>query len=262
LEAVLENAVQLDKPVVLIVDGIDHIARVLSEARFISSAETDIVDQLATLRIPSGVALIVGSQPGAHLAPLREAIGDQIMQREVLPWGASEISELSRRLGVEIALKKAANRDPDVVLLFLAERSEGNPLYATYLSRELKAGLELGTIADVEEWLSGVPVIRGDIARYYTYLYRHASKMTQDIADVLGVIDFGVSVADLREIVHSPRQDWVPEALKHLSPILTAISSQGGVRIFHESFRRFIMNKLTQQGRSVTNALEPVIAWL
>ena len=262
LEDLLSQAVRLNKPVVLIVDGVDHIARVLSEARSISHEEAGIIDQLATLEIPPGVNLIVGSQPGAHLDPFRQAFGGNLEEIEIPPWSASEITALAHYLGVESALTCAKEHNVQSILKMLSERSEGNPLYATYLSRGLTDGLELGVITDATEWLQDAPIIDGDIAVYYAYLYQHASKITQDIADVLGVIDFGISEADLCEIVGPLRQDWIPEALNELSSILTAISSQGGVRIFHESFRRFIREELAQRGRSVENVLDPVIRWL
>jgi hypothetical protein len=69
LEATLQKAVKTGRAVVLIVDGLDHIARVRSQAHGLADDETDIVERLATVDIPAGVALVVGSQPGNHLIP-------------------------------------------------------------------------------------------------------------------------------------------------------------------------------------------------
>ena len=110
--------------------------------------------------------------------------------------------------------------------------------------------------------MADVPFINGDIAVYYKYLYRAASCDSQAIADVLGVIDFSVSEADLKEILPDFVGDWVPQALRGVRPVLEVATSQGGMRIFHESFRRFMIAEQSRLGRSVSSTLEPVITWL
>src|SRR5690606_38415776 len=69
-ESALQKASSLGKEVVVIVDGLDHIARVRSSSNTLSDDETDIVERLSTLSLPKGVKIIVGSQPGEHLSPL------------------------------------------------------------------------------------------------------------------------------------------------------------------------------------------------
>ncbi|WP_170913441.1 hypothetical protein, partial [Salmonella enterica] len=43
---------------------------------------------------------------------------------------------------------------------------------------------------------------------------------------------------------------------------LTQATTQGGMRIFHESFRRFMIDELIRQGRQVADILYPVAVWL
>jgi hypothetical protein len=262
LEALLVEAVKSERPIVLIVDGIDHISRVLSEARSIRDDETDIVDQLCLLRIPPGVTFIVGSQPGEHLLPLLETYKTQITKNEVPQWSISDITRLAQKLGIKKTIMNAGCELHNHIFDILAERSEGNPLYATYLIKELINRLESGSVTSPEEWLQDAPAISGNIAKYYAHIYKHASDTAKAIADLLGVLDFGVSEDDLRSILPPILRDWIPEALKNLSPILISISSQGGVRIFHESFRRFMVDELKRSGRAVENVLAPVIDWL
>ncbi|MGC3836111.1 AAA family ATPase [Moritella viscosa] len=69
LEETLARSVELGKRIVLIIDGLDHISRVKSSSNVLSDDETDIVERLSTLKIPKGVKLIIGSQPGDHLQP-------------------------------------------------------------------------------------------------------------------------------------------------------------------------------------------------
>ncbi len=265
LEATLLQATATGRPVVLIVDGIDHIARVRGNARTLADDETDIVERLATARLPEGVALVIGSQPGRHLDPLRVRWGDVLAEREVPPWQPPDLAALADRHGVSrglAAVGVTAADDLASVRDALAERAEGNPLYARYLSRGLVAGLKDGSVTSPHEWIATAPAISGDVAVYYAHLYRSASVQAQAVADVLGVIDFAVTEAELRAIVGPLVGGWVQHALPQLTAIVTDTTGQGGVRIFHESFRRFMTEELSRQGRAPAEILAPVIEWL
>ena len=265
LEETLRRAVGLGRPVALIIDGLDHIARVRVGSDFLSAEDTDIVERLSLLDIPDGVALVVGSQPGGHLDVLRSRWGAAMAEEPVRQWPANDIEALATRYGVLDAIRAAGIADDDEsarILSRLSERADGNPLFARYLSRALVQGLRDGAILNPLDWLADVPAINGDIAIYYEYLYRAASREAQAIADVLGVIDFSITESDLREILPAFVGDWVPQALRALRPVLEVAAAQGGMRIFHESFRRFMTAELSRQGRSIASALAPVIAWL
>jgi hypothetical protein len=250
---------------VLIVDGLDHIARVRADARSLRQDETDIIERLATLSIPPGVAIIVGSQPGSHLDPLRIRWGAALTERCMPAWLAPDVAALARRLGIERALvtfgipnEEELNR----VLATLAERADGNPLYARYLVLGLLAELQDSPGTNPRDWLTEAPLISGDIAVYYAHLYKTESIQGQAIADLLAAIDFAVSETDLREMLPPFVGAFIPVVLARLAPLLATATGQGGVRIFHESFRRFMTEELARQGRSPAAALTPVINWL
>ncbi|MGC3836110.1 hypothetical protein ACPSKX_18715 [Moritella viscosa] len=122
--------------------------------------------------------------------------------------------------------------------------------------------LQTGVTGNPEDWLQSSPNINGDIVVYYKYLYEKILSQAQVIADLFGVIDFSVSEAELKEIVPGLLSSWIPKALVALSPILIQVTGQGGVRIFHESFRRFMLNELERKGQSLNDVLSPVIDWL
>ncbi|ASL43707.1 hypothetical protein bAD24_I09460 [Burkholderia sp. AD24] len=265
LERLLAYAAQDGRRVVVIVDGMDHIARVLAGSQSLSDTETDIVERLATLQLPEGVSLVIGSQPGQHLDPIRRTSKRPVVEHFLAAWSGQEIEGLAVSLGVSAALDEVG-LDEDArrrsVFDTLTERSEGNPLYARYLSRSLVFGLRSAQIVSPVEWLESTPVIEGDISRYYQHLYDSASKEAQAIADVLGVLDFAVTAAEVREIVGTLLEDRVADALVTLSPVLSQAAAQGGVRVFHESFRRFMMTAIEARGTSLTKILKPVAHWL
>ena len=261
-EELLGHASEMDAPVVVVIDGLDHVDRVLREARGVSDYEAGLIEQIASLNLPNGVSLLVGSQPGSHLDPIR--IGNYALEEIQIPeWSCEETDGLIRTLGLSDALCDAeyGEKIPQVKDS-IHERSEGNPLYATYLCRQLMQGISNGEIVDAVEWLLGTPELHGDIENYYEFLYAHASDATKAIADVMGVIDFGVTEAELQQILSGPVQVWVKDGLSLLNPILKSVASQGGIRIFHESFRRFMMHRIDADGRDIAQVLHPVIVWL
>ncbi|MCT9825459.1 hypothetical protein [Pseudomonas veronii] len=265
LEKSLQQVVESGSRVVIIVDGLDHIARVRSTSQNLNDNDTDIVERLSTLALPAGVSLVIGSQPGEHLDPLRDRFKDSLHQHTLQTWQREEIFSLCDKHGVSQAFESVAISDQgerSELLTLLASKAQGNPLYTRYLSVGLVEGLKNGRIQAPHEWLSSAPALDGDITRYYQHLNLTASRNTIPVANILGVLDFSVTEAELQEIVGSLMQDYVPEALAMLSPILSHATGQGGVRIFHESFRRFILDELQAAGKSIRNILNPVIAWL
>jgi len=265
LEEALARGVELGNKLVLIIDGLDHIARVQSASNTLSDDETDIIERLSTLTLPEGVSLVLGSQPGSHLSPLINRRENDVHSFELPSWNNKDVIELSRLHGVDQALMFAGINDfkeVKEILNTLADRSAGNPLYVRYLCKGIIAGLETGDISNPVDWLLSSPNIGGDVAIYYKHLYENILSQAQAIADLFGVLDFSVSELELREILPSFVSSWLPNALLALSPVLIDVTGQGGVRIFHESFRRFMLDELNRQGRSLKDVLSPVIDWL
>ncbi len=260
LEKMLQEAAAKtpDKTIVLIIDGIDHISRVFAESRSLKREDTDIVETLAALSLPNTVHLVFGSQPGPHL----DVLSGVATEVAVPLWTESETWVLATRHGIHELLRDHGSESPAVEEAFCA-RAEGSPLYATFLSRSLRLEFSSGSALDVKEWLHAMPAIGGDIARYYEYIYSTAHLSEQWIADLLGVIDFAVTQEELREIVPAPFRGHVGRGIDRLRPILIEVAGQGGVRIFHESFRRFIVAGMAaRRDEPLGEVLQVVVEWL
>jgi len=104
LEEALEKGSAAGRSIVLIIDGLDHIARVRAEANSLSDDDTDIVERLATLNIPDGVAVVIGSQPGTHLDPLRANWATMLVEQQLPVWRPADLAALIARHGVAGAL--------------------------------------------------------------------------------------------------------------------------------------------------------------
>lgn len=264
LEQLLETAFRervIDE-CILIVDGIDHISRVFADATNLTSQDVDVVEELAMLTLPEGVCLIVGSQPGDHLEPLRS---DNSVDLSVPIWIVAEVSSLAEKIGVLNQSEKLGLSDEDIDTFInqLYQRSEGNPLYATFLCRQLVLSIQSKEVINPFDYLSAVPQLNGQISNYYQYLFDGLGQNSFGLvmAELLGTIDFGLSENDIREI-YPQFGTYISDALNFLMPILIQTSAQGGTRIYHESFRRFVNEKIKERGDSVAAVIAPVIDWL
>jgi len=245
-----------DTHIYLIVDGLDHISRVFADSIHLSAAETDIAERVALLSLPDNVTLIVGSQPGNHLRALLEVADSFSMPA----WTSEEILNLAKRIGVYESLTDAGFEHLTVQFESeLAARAEGNPLYTTFVCKQIKRVIAEG--ADPVSAIREIPTHEGDLGNYYRYLLSgDADRLTSDIADILGVVDFSVTESDLAEILPNASHR-IQKVLIRLLPVLEQAAMQGGVRIYHESFRRFTARNLEHSGASLSSVLAPVIQW-
>lgn len=262
LEELVRIIVEQGRGAWLVIDGLDHIARVLQAADSVAVDETQIVQRLASLDLPDEVRLVLGSQPGDHLDLIRRSFGDQLVELNVPPWELDEMRVLADQIGLPTILDRAGITDPAPIVDDVVGAAEGNPLIGTYLCREVASGVESGALQDPRGWVQTTPAISGRVEAYYAYLYGSASQTGQAIADILGAIDFGIDRDELREMLPPPNRGWLDRALSHLRPILTEVGTQGGIRIFHESFRRYMVDRLREEGRSIRDVLSPVVEWL
>ena len=109
--------------------------------------------------------------------------------------------------------------------------------------------------------VSATPPLDGDITNYYRHLYSQPEDPGV-VGEILAVLDFAVTEAELREILPPIDHSRVARALRSLTPILVENSSAGGYRIFHESFRRYMVDQFRSQSQSLNAVLGPVIDWL
>ncbi|MCH6165155.1 AAA family ATPase [Pseudonocardia alaniniphila] len=263
--------VRQDLPIVLIVDGLDHVARVLGRTEGAAfgrpvDAASVLVNELAALKLPPGVALLLGSQPGDHLQALQTAAVETVP-----PMSHPEVRDLAERVGVFAAFPGTADRAEakrvDEAVSLIHERSRGNALYATYLCRQavgcspaLDGETAQVPTADPLDRVRDVPASAEDLDAYYTYLLRGLTAEQRFAVGLLAVCDFAVSADELREIfpVAAPT---LPAALSTVAPIVTQQPGIGGLKIHHESFSRFVRRDIGD-GLWLTTVRDAAAAWL
>lgn len=250
---------ELEDTVVLIIDGLDHISRVLSESEQLSLTDTDIIGQICSLSLPNNVVLILGSQPSEHLERIKETLVPRICVNGVPPWNQFETQALLTALEVQSFCHNTLNLTFNNVIETIFLKSEGNPLYATFLAKDYINTSNINTNHDLDDWIAKKPNLNGNVISYYKYLLSNIDHGTLLIANILGLIDFGITIEELKQALPllSPIVD---SSIKHLSPILTEVTGQGGVRIYHESFRRFVVESQPNKTH-INSILQPITEW-
>lgn len=267
LRGALEEATLADPAgrVALVVDGLDHVTRVIGPGTTDPSFE--LAEALAALALPSGCALIVLSQPGQHLAPLEKLPGTTRVEVPTLT--DLEIRQLASRLGVVRETAGVRNRgrssaptsdaQREEFLAALSARSSGNALYATYLCREVLRNED--TMADPATTVRTLPQFRGSLRTYYKHLRSSLGNEGGWVADVLALLDFSVTASELKEIRRTAAHR-VDAAIEVLRPVLLERAAQSGIRIYHESFARFLRLQFREDEGARNALLDRIISWL
>ncbi len=255
LETMLRAASEAGMRVVLVIDGLDHIARVKAASTDLSLIETAIVEAVSDLDLPECVSVVLGTQPGRHLDTLSRS-GSGFERVTLGGWADAEVEGLLRVRGLHEVLAEFGFEGG---LAPVVQAADGNPLLATLLSKEVASGARDGRIQDLKVWAMNLPDLDGDAEQYYMHLYASVPEANV-VADLLGVLDFGVTTQEVGEILGPSFARHADTWLCHLSPLLVNVSSQGGIRVFHESFRRFVLGRLDPS--TVGHVVGPVNDWL
>lgn len=239
------------RKVVIIVDGLDHISRVFANNPKLSEQQTSILHELATMPLPENVCLVVGSQPISALGDL--GIDTNLQMKK---WNSRDGLQLLKRMGFLSRFYKGTRLCSTSLLKSLLSRSDGNPLYLHYLTVQLREHVLDDTLSSV---LSEMPVLNGDLNNYYQYLF--AGKQPGMLARLFSCVDFSLSEPELAEAFPY----MVPEVIawvKELRPVLSSATAQGGLRIYHDSFRQYVIDECKKLKIGSAEILTPLIAWL
>lgn len=263
LEGILQKISHQDQSkVAIIVDGLDHVERL--EKNTISNSAVEIVNELVYLHLPKNVVILLGSQPGSHLSEFLD-IGYEYNVQE---WDARTMGQLIEKMGLVNALSELAVLEKnEEVIEAIITKSSGNPLYASYLIRTLlssKSEEQFKTSLNVCEVITNMPDLELGINSYYDWLISDFSAESGAywICELLSLLNFPVSISELGEI-RPEFSHYIESTIKRLAPVLYSDITRGGIRLYHESFQRYIRERLNNNPAVNFSAiLNPIIGWL
>lgn len=235
---------KIEQPLVLIIDGLDHIERVLKTSTALSQDKTRILDAISKIDTSDNITIILGSQNVDEVVFLRNKIG--YIQEDIPKWGLERTKELMKKYHCHDL--KFENHH---LSYYLHTKSEGNPLYLTYILKSIHNVAQLN-----QQFVEELPDYDFNLKSYYDYLARQLNRNTT--ADILSCLEFSVTRAELEEIV--PYSSDFDGDIKILSPVISENISTGGLKIYHDSFRRFNMEKITSKNKQ--KLYEIISNWL
>ena len=240
--------------IVMIVDGIDHVGR--ADAVTGSRDMDEFVLALAGIELPPGVTLIVGSQRGRFL----DALMPRAREVEPARFDEAQVAEQLARIGLMRALDERGlvdERERGKLISLFTERSAGNPLFVRYLALDAMSALAAGTSFPEILMLPETPA--GELSAYYLSLLS-GEKFAPVIAELLAVLEFAVNADDLSEMAPELGHARIEEAIRELRPVLDSVPG-GGLQIYHESLRRFVIERARSAG-TFDALVGRAVAWL
>lgn len=246
---VLINNIQ--EEVVLIVDGLDHIGRIYSfHKETMKQIDTEIIEIISRLMFPDNVKVVLASQPVTEVINL---CNHNFKAFSVKPWDIDEVKEFINNNGL-----MDVKIDYHCMLSdLLIKKSSGNPLYLTYLVNELS---KYSYVMITRELIEGFPTYNNNLENYYSFLMTKLSE-SQRVPQILAGSPFPLTEFELKEI--TSLGVYVSESLEVIRSILSYNGCSGGYIIYHESFRRYVLELLEKNEVSVDKAIYSyLIDWL
>lgn len=235
----------VEEPLIIIVDGLDHIDRVLKTSATLSKDKTRIIEYISQVELPANITMILGSQPTDEVKVLIKKF--EFKELQLPKWDIENTKKLMERFECENI--QVNNQDLSILL---SKKSEGSPLYLTYIL------MTLGSYESItEELIESLPKYDFNLKNYYEYL---TNQIENNItAEILSCLEFAVSRKELKEII--PVTHHFDSNMKILSPVIAENTSRGGVKLYHDSFRRFNIEKLSSSA-DLNDIYEYIIKWL
>lgn len=240
-----ERLNQVDKKVLLIIDGIDHVWRTYQRVNgYLSEKEETILEIINKISSTNpNVSILVLSQPIDQLSLLTTF--DKI---ELVPIDESFVIQSLQKQKI----KNVRISETSLSRLVL-QKSNGNALYCKYIIDSIAKKIE-----DSERILNDFPAYDNNLKNYYTYLVS-TLRENDDVCYILCGADYSFSKKELEDITGNG--EFVTETLSSLSPVLR-FSQNFGYSIYHESFKRFLINHLQSKGLNINKKVyKPLIEW-
>lgn len=204
----------------------DHIERVRGQSKTLSEEKTRIIDCISKIETPDNVSIILGSQPVNEIDTLIQ--NHHFLRVDLPKWNADDILSLVNKFNIDVQTHNLTQT--------LLDKSQGNPLYLNYILNHLKDNPNI----DIQ---NDFPDYDFNLKSYYEFLSSKLDKNTKSqTLDILCCLEFSVTREELSKI--HPLPYCLDEDLQILSPVLFENLSRGGISLYHDSFRRYQLEKL------------------
>lgn len=236
----------IKEELVIIIDGLDHIERVFKNSINLSEDKVQIIDFISKINTLDNTSIVVSSQPVEEIKVLVEE--HEYLEYKISKWDENDTLELMEKFSFQNKKLKGIE-----ISKMLLEKSEGSPLYLTYLIKTLKLEKII-----TKKKIKQLPKYDFNLEKYYDYI---VSKLKKSLtAQILACLDFTVTKDELKEILDCI-SDFIDEDLEVLSPVISDSFTTGGIKLYHDSFRRYNLDKFKDQ-ETLNKKYLFIIDWL
>lgn len=227
LTIVGKSALRTGLPIVIIVDGLDHISREYTEC---SHTLIKVLPSMTDL--PDGVIFVLGSQYFDKLPLSKSLIADYktgLFTIKMPPFSKKEVAELTRKVLGEGKVSAKLNDE-------CYSKSQGHPLYLRYLLNILKENPEAS--------FNEIASYSGDVEQYYDTLLAEEVVNDAELKHLLALMSRlnGEILLDFVNEWSIPEQTKM-DFRKLLFHLFFYDKKTNAIRFFHNSFRHYLLNK-------------------
>ncbi len=256
LEKMLIKLAEAGKKTVLMVDGLDHLNRVVAQNRLSEDLVQSFISDLLDLKLPENCSIFIASQPSLELNQIIEH--RDVGVYTLLPWSEKMVEEFLKKHNDHLPSERKLLVDKEIIKLLL-QKTEGNPLYLTYVLKEV---ISSSSESDIPSFLEKLPQLSSDLNNYYRYLTKTSSVSDFAVMQTLALLDFSVSSEEIKEMFPPIQKPVIEATIKKIKPILKSGIVHGGIRIYHESFRRFIIEESHKNKQQDSELYKHITDWL
>lgn len=214
----------------LIIDGLDDVPQNVLE-NFLSILPNSLSD---------GLKIIFSCTSRKVLSA---SLQSQISPEDEIKVTPLSLEKAESYLSEQLAFKNI----PYSKIQELAVKSEGHPLYLRYLAKYV-AGMK--DISNLEGWINTIPVIHGEIEKYYNKIWQQIENGNNEIwlAGTLSRIRIPIENEELFNLLPNAAQQSFPIAFGKIQHLL---KEDNRLSIYHTSFSDFVKSKTIAIGKEI-----------
>lgn len=227
LQEILDFLEKNNEKITFIFDGLDHIDREFSiHSSELSKEVIEVKNEIISISKKNCNVIIV-SQP---IEEIDTYLNCGFKKIEMPRFTKNETVLLSEKVGLNL------NED---LYQKICDKANGNPLYIRTILNNIKNDSNL-------EFLD---IINDDINSYYNYLLTNVD-VNQDIISLLINGYMTLNAQELNQIT-GYSEEIIQNKINRYLPILKSIVTDNSYTIYHESFRRFLLEKINLAGSNI-----------
>ncbi len=253
VERIIEKIADSGKRIVLMVDGLDHLNRVVAQNKLSIDLVNNFIVNLLDMKLPKGCSVFIASQPSVELKKIIQKKDASVYFLEA--WNKKLVEEFVLKHNNLLPTERKLDIRTDTIKI-LTEKTEGNPLYLTYVLQEI-----VSTNSKVD-FLTYSQKMPSGLSNYYKYLAKDITDSDFAVVQTLALLDFSVTRNELGEMFSPIQKRGIDMTLNKIWPILKPGMVHGGIRIYHESFRRFIIKLGHRYGQRDRELYKHITNWL